>query len=740
MERMIVYALTEREMFDLELLEKGLSDVKQKGFDSIHFEWRNTSCTFSHPRMQKAIRDFNRIARGMGLEVLTHANPIAIQSKAISDDLPELFTNPIEAVCSKLIDGEFTIASRGEKLHCAIEKCYLVEKTSDFNLSKCTDITGQVKEISSLTEGGGCKMTKATALADTLTTYLVDGYDFGEVIAIVRYFYVYEGADLSNKLIMNCNSDILEMLSDMDTDGYVWDEPHFGFAFCTNNGRQISDNMYIKFAKIFQYELKDNLVSLWYDVEGTDSSLIRLHYAELMETALSELEMDFYNKAITQLAKKGIEGVISSHRTMHEETSDDFYIGCVDYFRHNKATSGGFSDSVFEREDSMIAMMQMASSLAMDNVKKAAYNMSWGFKPSIELNDYYASLLSAMNVRWNAHAYHGSVLFGPGYPNHPVWNSIQNDLIEHKNALALLKDATRINDIAVLYTWKSLATYPDNYIHIHRRNILFLSKTLTMMNLQHQFISYEILEDAVIENDEIKTRVGNFKKLVIPWCDFISVKARDKVAQCKKNGIPVLIFGAPAVTYDNGSDAKIDFAALCGIEPISKYAIGMHSLAIDNHLEMPLNMMDNKFELNPHSAQENYDSNSDDSYADCIYYYTLKINPGCYNIAEINNDIVGVRSGSVCYYSTEIPYFAKAIEFIFKDSPSIKSIENLMLFEYKTPHGMALSGVSRWNKPLSGKFNWNGKEIALKNCKMFVIRIDGSYEPQIYSTGDTICK
>lgn len=728
MKRMIVYALTERETLDTALLEKGLSDVKEKGFDSIHFEWRNVSCSFSHPRMQKTIREFNKIARGMGLKVDTHANPIAVNSLKLSNDMPEIFSDPIEAIPVKLTDGKFTLTIGREKLHWDIEKCYLVEKKEESSLSEFQDLTDKTKEISCLVTGGGCKMTRKSGYTNTIAEYEVDGYKDGELIVVIRhkYTYAYNGVDLSHPLVKSCNTDILNSLSDLETDGYIWDEPHFGFAFCSNNGRQISDNMYKLFEERFGYDLKNQLIHLWYDVEGSNSALVRLHYAEFMETALAEFELDFYTKGLKQLEEKGIKGTIGSHRTMHEETSDDFYIGCSDYFRHNEATTGGFTDSVFEREDSMIAMLQLANSLAMDNKCKDAFNMSWGFNPTSEQNDYYVSLLAAMNICWNGHAYHNSMMFGPGYPNHPIWSRMNEDLTEHKNVLELLEDAIRINDIAILYTWKSLAAFPDNYIHTHRRNLLFLSKTLTLNNKQHQFISYEILENAIIENREIKTRVGNFKKLVIPWCDFISKKAFEKLQECKEKGVSVIIFGPPANTFADGSTCANDFATLCSIEPMEDKNMTFAKTG------ETIQMADKQFELNPFAIQDNYDSNSDDTYVKEFKCYILDTKNAT---AKINGACVGVKSGSIEYFATEIPFFAGAIDFIFENSSSIKAIDNLILFEYKTDNGNALSGISRWNKPLTGEFIWHNTKVILEDCKLFVIRIDKDSKPMLYSTG-----
>jgi hypothetical protein len=67
-----------------------------------------------------------------------------------------------------------------------------------------------------------------------------------------------------------------------------------------------------------------------------------------------------------------------------DELSNDFRIGSVDYFRHNIGLTAGCTDSVFEREDSMVTMGLLARAMAGLSPSGEAWNNSWGSRPTTE--------------------------------------------------------------------------------------------------------------------------------------------------------------------------------------------------------------------------------------------------------------------------------------------------------------------------------------------------------------------
>ncbi len=102
----------------------------------------------------------------------------------------------------------------------------------------------------------------------------------------------------------------------------------------------------------------------------------------------------------------------------------------------------------------------------------------------------------AMNVRWIGHAYRSSYMFGPGYPDHPLWKTIKPHVEEHRRMIKVLDGAEPWADTAVLYNWAAPGAYADNYMQLHRRNLLLLGRTLAELNVQHLIISPEQLAEA----------------------------------------------------------------------------------------------------------------------------------------------------------------------------------------------------------------------------------------------------
>lgn len=722
MERSIFYSMTERELFEPELSDRSLEDIRDKGFDAIYLEYRNTKCGFENPRFQRGVRLICRKADELGLKVFAHAHYRQINQTLI-EECPEGFSDRIQPCYSQLINGRFTIRTYNENLHNRVEKCYLIERKKDNVIHSCTDITSLIVPGGIHTEGGGCQMTKGPAFAVTEREILAPEVPDGEVFVVVRYLYVYSSPDLSNPITRRYHDRMLEPFRDLPVQGFAMDEPHMGFDFFDRNSRVISDSLCGQFQRKYGYDLKDKLIHLWFDVEGEPSGLIRYHYSDLLEEALAADERVFMEKADALMKSKGIpDYFLGIHRTMHEETSDDLYIGSADYFRHNRYTSSGFTDSVYERDDSMINMLVMARSLAAVSKDKRAYNNSWGFRPTEEQNDYYLSLMAAMNVRWIGHTYHHSVLFGPGYPDTPLWDLIHLHLQEHKEALALLGGAVPVADTAVLYNWSSLTSFPDHYIHVHRRNLTLLAKTLTNLNRHFQYIGGEILEQAAFEEGVLVTEAGRFKRLIIPWADMMSRTCLNRVLAAAEQGVEILIFGPPANRCTDGTDCSDSFAELCGIERVD------HNRCSCGKIGDLLQCREEAYALNPNAIQPNYGSNDDLSYPDHYKYYELNPRDGnTQTLGFIGDKPVAVANGSVVYFACELPHYEGLMGKLAEDFPLSELLrqlpEQLIAFEYTVEGGKAVAGLGAWNKPITSEFVWDDHRILLNNATFFAIRV-----------------
>lgn len=718
MDQMIFYSVTEAERFDESITKKGLLDIKEKGFDSIYLEYRNINSSLTGNSMKMTIDRIVKKAKQLGLKVIADSMPFRILNEEIREEDPQIFNNKAELTETEIIDGKFSIVTQGERLHCDVIRCFLVEYTGRTAIGKCTDITDKLVFKGANVEGGGCAMTKKSMRASNTWSFEVDGISKGRICVLVEYRYLYQAPDLTNPALKKYNTKMLEYYAQQDIDGYMWDEPHFGFAFIENNARAVGDCFYDAFLAKFGYDLRDRILSLWYDVEGQDSALTRLHYAEIQESGLAEAEKDFYEKAsayMMETAKKD-DFMIGMHRTMHEELSDDFYIGCSDYFRHNEYTSAGFCDSVFEREDSMICFNQFGRSMsAAKGNGKRAHNNSWGFVPAQEHHDFYLPLMGAMNVAWIGHTYHWSVLFGPGYPDSKLWGPLGDALLKHKKALDFLEGASMLCDTAVVYNWRALASFPDNYIHVHRRDLTLMSKELTYLNVQHQFISTEMLENAKVCDREFCVPGAKFKKLILPWADMLSAKCFAKLKEMAEQGVEIVIFGPPAGLTAEGGCCFERFMELCGAEktePVCKETI----------IGDTARFKEESYSLDPYKIQKNMDNVPERTVVDSFKYYVLKASEGAEEIADINGECTGIAAGSVRYFAFEIPQYIGLTKAVFRDWSAFETPEDLIVFEYSIPGGKALMGLGAWSKEISGKVVWEGRQIVLDAKATFGIK------------------
>ncbi|MGD0089004.1 MAG: hypothetical protein ABSE73_03720 [Planctomycetota bacterium] len=696
MRQLIFYSLAEAELDNPRLLDRGLADVAAHGFDSVYLEYRNVRSGCTTPRFRKAVQVFCRRARARGLSVVVDASYNRL-GEAIRAEAPEVFSDSLVPQRLPVRQGCFTLRFSDEILHRSLERCWLLEG------ARVRDVTRQTELVQAVTDGGGCAMTEVKARAVARLTYRLRGVQSGEVLAVMRRRFEYGSVDLSQPRLREYVRRWLSTFDGLRVAGYAWDEPHFGFAFWREDGRAISDRLYRLFQRRFGYDLRDRLADLWLDQSDGRSALTRLHYAELLEQALADLEKDFAQQAHRKLGQK-TRVFLGIHRTMHEETSDDFYIGCCDYFRHNRHTSGGFTDSVFEREDSMLTMLHLARSMAAAN-GGPAWNNSWGFVPQEEHHAYYLRLMGAMQVGWIGHTYHSSGQFGPGYPHHPLWATLAQHLAAHRRLFAALEGAQPAADTAVLYNWRALAAFPGNYLHIQRRNLLLLGKALTYAQVQFQFV------DA-----DVPRRAGRWRRVIVPWPDLLPPGALARLGELAAAGTEVLIFGPPADDDASGSPQAAAFARLCGIRPVER------STELQMKEGAVLHWNRRAWRLAPTAVEPRYRSNERASYPGHFKGYVLRPRPGTEVVATTRGKPVAVRRGGVTYFAAELPHFAGLPEAVV--SGCANPPHDWALFAYQRGSQPLLAGVARHAQPRDATIEWFGSRIRLEKCSSFVAAME----------------
>ncbi len=701
MKAVIFYSITEAELSDHCLLKRGLADVASRGFDGVYIEYRNIRTGFRSPRLRKALVVVCQEAKALKMGVVFDA-----VYKNLSDEIkaesPEVFSETWVPQRVSVKDGCFTMAFADEIQYRSLERCWMLETRKDGHVKRYRDVTSRVQCLQATAEGGGCAMTEAKGGAVARLTYRIRGLARGELLVLVRRRFEYASLDLSHPGLRQYVTKCLDTFRGLPVNGFAWDEPHFGFAFWREDGRAVSGHLCRMFRQRFGYDLVDRLPDLWCDQPDGRSALTRLHYAELLEQGLSELEVDFAQQARRRL--RGTEDAfVGIHRTMHEETGDDFLIGCCDYFRHNRHTRGGFTDSVFEREDSMVTLLQLARSLAAVKGEQA-WNNSWGFVPTEAHHAYYLRLMGAMQVGWIGHTYHSSHQFGPGYPNHPLWATIKSHLTVHRKLLAALDGASAEVDTAVLYNWRAMATFAGNYLHVHRRNLLLLGQTLTAAQVQFQFV------------DEAGLKKGlHWKRVIVPWPDMLPAGVLADLARLAEVGVEILMFGPPAKLDAAGSPASQAFAAVCGIRLVE----------CANELAMKegqsLRGKTGLWRLDPTAIVPNYRSNESCSYPDHFKAYTLKPQPGTEVLATFRGHPMGVRRGFMTYFAVELPHFEGLLGSLIQEPALAEISPGWALFSYRRGAKLLLAGVAHGGKPRHATLKWLGNTHSLGRCSSFVV-------------------
>lgn len=545
-------------------------------------------------------------------------------------------------------------------------------------------------------------------------TWAVDGVADGELLVALRMRYSYTNRDLGHPAQAVYVERACDAAAVHPVCGVVWDEPHFGFDFL-NDAYPISDRLHGVFRERFGYGLRSRWVDLWLDVADRDSGQVRLDFAELLESQLAVLEQDFKRRA---LAHPGLGAgrpsfFVGIHRTMHEELSDDFRIGSVDYFRHNRGLTAGCTDSVFEREDSMVTMNLLARTLGSLSGSGEAWNNSWGFRPTQRHLDYYLRLMGCLGVRWLGHTYHGSMLFGPGYPHHPTWDGMGDLLATHRGILDQLEGATPVCDTAVVYHWRGLADFPGNYLHQHRRSLLMACLELC------------VGQAAVTLVDPSQLPGSHFRRILVLWPSRLDAVAWDALDAAAAGGSEILLAGPPAWRDATGGDASQRWAKLAGC------AIPERTREMRIPYGAELEASGRTFVLDPARAVPNWQSNPENTYSDHLKAWALD---GGEPILAWNGRVIGTRCGRVTTVTTELPQIPGALAALWPETPVAP--QGLLAFAYQRDDAQLLALCARNAEPVTATFAWHGRRVTLRGARHAVLR--GTPGGQVTAWGEGV--
>ena len=713
MRQMIFYAMTEAETFDPAITLRGLADIKAKGFDSIYLEFRNTKAPLRSPRFQAAVQRICAEAKRLGLTVALDASLNHCAADMLSEH-PELFTDPLAHHRVPVRDGQFTLEiGWGDPSTQTLENAWIVQAQG----ASCQveEAGSRCRLLTQMSEGGGCAMTSQRGGAVTKQVWTLDGVESGELLVVTRQRYNYSNRDLGHPAQGVYLDRVVNFAGEQNVAGVVWDEPHFGFDFLSD-AYPIADRLYEVFANRFGYDLRVRLVDLWLDIAGRDSGQVRLDFAELLESQLAVLETGFKERALAhpKLGGSNPQLFVGIHRTMHEELSDDFRIGCIDYFRHTRGLTAGCTDSVFEREDSMVTMLLLARAMAPLSESGEAWNNSWGFRPTTEHLAYYLRLMGCLGVRWLGHAYHGSLMFGPGYPHHPTWEGMPEHLLAHRELLEQLAGATPVTDTALLYHWRGLADFPGNYLQQHRRDLLMASLELAVAQAGL----------TLIDPAQLAGGAKRYRRLVVLWSSRLDEAAWTALEQAVAANVEILLIGPPAWKSATGTDVSERWAALAGCRPVARDA----ALALPYGASVEV--AGRKLVLDPALAVPNWRSNPANTYADHAKAWELV---GGEPVVRWNGRVIGIRHGKVTTVTTELPQIPGALTALWPVTPVAP--DGFLAFAYTRGQERLLALVARRAEPVTGDFVWEGRRIICRRCRHGVLRRSATGEVSVWGEG-----
>lgn len=671
--QLIFFAATEADLHDPALTAAALDDIRAHGFDGIYLEYRNLRTPLEAPRARAGVARIAAQAQERGLAVALDVSANHLHPHLVREH-PEAFVEALRPHWLQLRAGRAELVTGGEALHHAIVGAWRIERRGD-GMAAVQAVAW--REAGCVVEGGGCAMTEQRGIAPTRRTLAVDAAD-GGLLVVVRQRFAYEFRDLGHPATVAATARLGELFSGIAPWGWFWDEPHHGFAFFDGDGRSGGQRIEAAYARRTGRPLVGDLPHLWLDVAGADSAAIRLAYAETLEDGLAASE-----DALLALARpRGLE--VGMHRTMHEELSDDFHIGSVDYFRHNRATTGGYTDAVFEREDSCVAMIHLARALALRSPTGQAWHNSWGFNPTDAHLAYYLRLMGAMGVRWVGHTYRWSMLFGPGYPHHPTWERMPEHLAAHRELLDALDGAVAEASTAVIYTWRAMAGVTGSYIHVHRRNLMFAMLELTLHGVQSTIADAAELAGAAVQDGAWRLHGAAIRRVIVPWSHGLSAAEWDGLDRLAAAGIEIVVCGPPPL-----GDGWQRLAALVGADPAERPSEVRHPVGARlrvGRAELP---------SDPSGLVPNWRSNPASTYPDHLKAWAL------------GADGLELRRGTAVWYGCELPHLAGALPLLCQRDVELP--DGLIGIAWRRGARRLLAVVARHARPFTGTVVWEGR-------------------------------
>ncbi|MCL2351955.1 MAG: hypothetical protein FWC55_05425, partial [Firmicutes bacterium] len=459
----------------------------------------------------------------------------------------------------------------------------------------------------------------------------------------------------------------------------------FGTGTRKENVYMSGDAFLRQFERTCGYDFLSRLFLLNNEAEGWCAAKTRYDYYKVSTDTTYNVQK-YVKEAFTR--RYGDDVFLGYHHTWWGEgNSGDLWAGNMDYFRLAENLSGGFADSEFYSEQTMLSLSLLAESLAKYAGGRAAYDMSWNFETTRAQVEYFPRMLAARNLRWIAHIYGSSVVFGPGYPRHRTWEQVPLALKYLDDMRGFLGAAESRPKVAMLYCWESAAARNDRFMHYHR---LSLKAAIYRLLTNH-------IELDVIPSTEVNYP---YDVLIALWPEMLPEETWEAVKAFAASGKQVIFIGPPARYTTPGGDISGEFAELVGAEP---------------------------------GGFTEYDGEYDYVARD-VWFTDERIPMLCAPLTPTGGrvtirhgeNVLGVAKGGVSYYSFEIPlcpYFGSVISGLSRYASITPAVPGALSKLSRDAEGGAyLTMAARWGEALECAFECQGSRIELKNGKLLGVQ------------------
>jgi len=354
----------------------------------------------------------------------------------------------------------------------------------------------------------------------------------------------------------------------------------------------------------------------------------------------------------------------------------------------------GYTDCCWWDQKSVAYSYILGSSLSRLTPSGEAECNTWHWKPTNAQIQYNARLMSLMDIIW-FNIWYGDNADTCMYPSHYTWDTAVTEMQQHKEFQLLLKGTKPVVDVAVLHDWVTVAGMNDLVVaNLHKAFCMNLSKMAIDNNIAFDFIDDRLLHKSEVVNGQLKSELGTYKILVLPFVTIISDESWKLVKKFISQGAKVIFTGPPPAMTTSGMNIEDEFAELMNINKIST----------EKYMSWFKNCCTSLPQYRPDEFDPAYPVSSD-----------------CNNILfSVENEIVGAAgTDNNSIYFSEFEAASSVMNQLkrWKKSAIMCYSESIMYRLYKDDKRVLLMLVARENKDLSGIVNFNGHFLLFESGK-----------------------